>query len=59
MSRLLGAAGAFMSFVMAGLLLGAAADKATGGGWWALIGLGIGVAVGVAGVYASVRPLLK
>ena len=59
MTRLLGAAAAFSGTVIAGLLLGMLAYRATGAGWWIVVGMFAGLGVGVGTVIAALRPYLK
>jgi hypothetical protein len=58
-TRLLGAAAAFSGTVIGGFLLGLVAYRATGAGWWVIVGMLAGLVVGIAAVAAALRPFLK
>jgi len=57
-TRLLGAAAAFSGTVVGGFLLGLLAYRATGAGWWIVVGMFGGLILGVAAVVVALRPFL-
>ncbi len=57
--RLLGAAAAFSGTVVGGFLLGLLAYRATGAGWWIVVGTFGGLVLGIGAVAAALRPFLK
>lgn len=59
MSRLLAAAGAFTGTVVGGFLIGLLLYRATGAGWWIVVGLFGGLAAGIVAVALALRPFLR
>jgi hypothetical protein len=57
--RVLAAAGAFTGTVIGGFLLGLLVARLTGVGWWVVVGLFGGLAVGIGAVIAALRPFLR
>jgi LPXTG-motif cell wall-anchored protein len=57
---LAGLGGMLAGAVVAGLVLGLLVDKATGDSpTWTLVGIGLGIAAGIAGFWFRVRSVLK
>jgi hypothetical protein len=59
MIRLLAAAGAFTGTVVGGFLIGLLLYRLTGAGWWIVVGLFGGLALGIGAVAAALRPFLR
>ncbi len=59
MTRLLGAAAAFSGTVVGGFVLGLIVYRATGAGWWVIVGMFGGLIAGAGAVAAALRPFLK
>ena len=59
MTRLLAAAGAFTGTVVGGFLVGLLLMRLTGAGWWVVVGLFGGLALGVAAIAVALRPFLR
>jgi hypothetical protein len=57
--RLLAAAGAFTGTVVGGFLIGLLLYRLTGAGWWIVVGLFGGLAIGIGAVVAALRPFLR
>ncbi|MBV8749497.1 MAG: hypothetical protein JO103_07265 [Candidatus Eremiobacteraeota bacterium] len=59
MIRLVAAAGAFTGTVVGGFLVGLLLMRLTGAGWWVVVGLFGGLALGVAAIAVALRPFLR
>jgi len=57
--RLVAAAGAFTGTVVGGFLVGLLLMRLTGAGWWVVVGLFGGLALGVAAIAVALRPFLR
>ena len=59
MIRLVAAAGAFTGTVVGGFLVGLLLMRLTGAGWWVVVGLFGGLALGVGAIAVALRPFLR